>query len=98
MWRADYKASMKTRHRHSSIVFPKCLSVGRDWYGPGHGGGKCRIAASPKLFMFREAGTQVSLVTMSHPSLRTTAPPCLPLDIKDSLEEDTRLLFWELFA
>jgi hypothetical protein len=34
---------------------------------------------------------QVSLVTMSCPSLRTVAPPpCLPLDIKDSLKEDTR--------
>jgi hypothetical protein len=33
--------------------------------------------------MFREAGTQVPLVT--------TAPPCLPLDIKNSLKEDTRL-------
>jgi hypothetical protein len=43
----------------------------------------------PKLFMFREVGTQVSLVTMSHPSLRTVAPPpCLPLDIKDLLKED----------
>jgi hypothetical protein len=29
---------------------------------------------------------------MSHPSLRTSAPPCLPLDIKDSLKEDARLL------
>jgi hypothetical protein len=59
---------------------------------PGHRRGKCRTAASPKLFTFREAGMQVSPVTMSHPSLRTTAPPCLPLDIKDSLKEDTRLL------
>jgi hypothetical protein len=32
---------------------------------------------------------QVSLVTMSHPSLRTVAPPpCLPLYIKDLLKED----------
>jgi hypothetical protein len=30
---------------------------------------------------------------MSRPSLRTAAPPCLPLDIKDSLKEDARLLF-----
>jgi hypothetical protein len=31
---------------------------------------------------------QVSLVTRSHPSPRTVAlPPCLPLDIKDSLKE-----------
>jgi hypothetical protein len=48
--------------------------------------------------MFREAGTQVSPVTMSRPSPRTTAPPCLPLGIKDSLKEDARLLFWGLFA
>jgi hypothetical protein len=40
--------------------------------------------------MFREVGTQVSLVTMSCLSPRTVAPPpCLPLDIKDSLKEDT---------
>jgi hypothetical protein len=41
--------------------------------------------------------TQVPLVTMSRPSLRTAAPPYLPLDIKDSLKEDARLLafgFW----
>jgi hypothetical protein len=45
------------------------------------------------LFKFREAGRQVPLVTMSHPSLRTAAsPPCLPLGIKDSLKEDRRLL------
>jgi hypothetical protein len=38
---------------------------------------------------FREVGMQVSLVTMSHPSLITVAPsPCLPLDIKDLLEKD----------
>jgi hypothetical protein len=38
---------------------------------------------------------QVSLVTMSRPSLRTVAPPpCLPLDIKDLLKEDGRLFDW----
>jgi hypothetical protein len=37
-------------------------------------------AAFPKLFKFREVGTQVSLVTMSRPSPRTVVPPsCLPL-------------------
>jgi hypothetical protein len=51
---------------------------------------KCSTAAFPKLFRFREVGTQVSLVTMSLPSPRTVAPPpfCLPLDIKDSLKEE----------
>jgi hypothetical protein len=29
---------------------------------------------------------------VSHPSPRTAAPPCLPLDIKDLLKEDDRLL------
>jgi hypothetical protein len=48
--------------------------------------------------MFRETGRQVSPVTMSFPSPRTPAPPCLPLGIKDSLKEDGRLLLWELFA
>jgi hypothetical protein len=33
---------------------------------------------------------------MSCPFLRTAAPPCLPLCVKDSLKEYTRLLFWEL--
>jgi hypothetical protein len=52
---------------------------------------KCIKAAFPKMFPFREVGSQVSLVTVSHPSLRTVVPPpCLPLDIKDSLKEDGR--------
>jgi hypothetical protein len=47
------------------------------------------------LLKFRVAGMQVSPVTMSCHSLRTTAPPCLPLGRKDSLKEDTRLFaFW----
>jgi hypothetical protein len=42
--------------------------------------------------MFREVGTRVSLVTVSCPSLRIVAPPpCLSLDIKDSLKEDKML-------
>jgi hypothetical protein len=53
---------------------------------------KCSIAAFPKLFMFKEVGKQVSLVTMSHPSLRIVAlPPCLPLYVKDLLKEDKRV-------
>jgi hypothetical protein len=36
---------------------------------------ECSTAVFPKLFTFREVGTQVSPVTMSHPSLRTVAPP-----------------------
>jgi hypothetical protein len=40
----------------------------------------------------KEVRTQVSLVTMSRPSLRTAAPPpCLPLDIKDLLKENMRV-------
>jgi hypothetical protein len=50
---------------------------------------KCSTGAFPKMFTFREVGAQVSLVTVSRPSLRTVAPPpCLSLDIKDSLKED----------
>jgi hypothetical protein len=46
---------------------------------------------------FREVGMQISLITMSHPSLRTVAPPpCLPLDIKDLLKEDTGFLMGKL--
>jgi hypothetical protein len=49
--------------------------------------------------MFREVGTQVSLVTMSHHSLRTVAPPpCLPLYIKDLLKEDRVFLMKELMG
>jgi hypothetical protein len=40
----------------------------------------------------KEVGRQVPLFTMSLPSPRTVAPPpCLPLDIKDSLKEDGRI-------
>jgi hypothetical protein len=35
---------------------------------------------------------------MSHSSLRTTAPPCLSLGIKDSLKEDIGLLLFGLFG
>jgi hypothetical protein len=41
---------------------------------------------------------QVSPVTVSRPSRRTAAPPCLPLGVKDSLKEDRRLLLQRLFA
>jgi hypothetical protein len=52
----------------------------------------CSSAAFPEVFTFREAGTQVSSVTMSRPSLGTIAPPpCLPLGLKDLLKEDERL-------
>jgi hypothetical protein len=41
--------------------------------------------------MFGEAGTEFSPVTMSHPSLRTTALPCLPLGIKASLKDEAKI-------
>jgi hypothetical protein len=52
---------------------------------------KCSTAAFPKLFMFREVGMWVSLVTMSHhlPKNWCFMNPCLPLDIKDSVREDS---------
>jgi hypothetical protein len=50
------------------------------------------------LFTFREAGMQVSPVTMSCPSLRTAVPPCLPLDIKDSLKKNLRFFALRAFA
>jgi hypothetical protein len=51
-------------------------------------------AAFPKLFTLeKEIGMQISLVTMACPSPRTVAPPpCLALDIKDSLKEDVGVL------
>jgi hypothetical protein len=48
--------------------------------------------------MFTEAGTQVSLVKMSCPSLRTAAPPCLPQDVKDSMKEDVRFFGFGAFG
>jgi hypothetical protein len=50
------------------------------------------------MFMFRKAGNQVSPVSMSLPSLRAAAPPCLPLGIKDSLKENLGLFALGLFA
>jgi hypothetical protein len=55
--------------------------------------GKYSTAVFPKLFTFREVGMQVSLVTMSRPTLRTVAPPPVYLlDIKDWLKEDMGFL------
>jgi hypothetical protein len=48
---------------------------------------KCSTASFPNI---QRVGSQVSAVTMSHPSPRNIAPPpCLPPYIKDSLKEDT---------
>jgi hypothetical protein len=59
---------------------------------------KCSTAAFPKLFKFRQVESQVSLVTMPRPSLRTVAPPpCLPLDVKDLLKEDMKFFDGSLF-
>jgi hypothetical protein len=46
----------------------------------------------------REVGKQVSPVTMSHPSQRASAPPCLPLFIKGLLKEEEGLFPLRLFA
>jgi hypothetical protein len=46
---------------------------------------------SPML-AFREAGLQISPFTMSHPSLRASAPPCLLLFLKALLKEGWGLL------
>jgi hypothetical protein len=35
---------------------------------------------------------QISPLTMSHPTLKAPAPPCLPLFIKDPLKEEEGLL------
>jgi hypothetical protein len=44
--------------------------------------------------VFREAGKQVSPVTMSRPSPRASAPPCLPLFIKGLLKEGWGLVLF----
>jgi hypothetical protein len=46
------------------------------------------------LFAFREAGMQVSPVTMSCPSPKASAPLCLPLFIKGPLKEEEGLLLF----
>jgi hypothetical protein len=84
----DYEKPMRTCHKHSCAQW-------QDEFGTApaveESKAECSTAAFPKLFKFREAGRQFSLVTMSHPSLRTVAPPpCLPQDIKDLLKEDLR--------
>jgi hypothetical protein len=54
-----------------------------------------QLTAIRKLFKFREAETQIPIVTMSCSSLITVAPPpCLPLDLKDLLKEDSRPFGW----
>jgi hypothetical protein len=67
------------------------LPVGQDRHSPEHETEKSRAGASLK-FAFRETGAQVSPVTMSHPSLKATAPPCLPLFIKVPLKEGWGIL------
>jgi hypothetical protein len=52
---------------------------------------KCSTAAFPKLFTFGEVESRFLLFQCQDHSQRTVAPPpCLPLDIKDSLKEDIR--------
>jgi hypothetical protein len=73
-----------------STAVPNISTLSLAWPQPQKSAGGS-VAAFPKLFTFREVGTQVSLVTMSLPSQRTVAlSPCLPLDIKDWLKEDAR--------
>jgi hypothetical protein len=90
VWGADYEKPMRTCH--STVVLNDLQAeFGRAPATEDSEKAKCSTAAFPKLFKFREVGMQVSLVTMSHPSLRTVALlPCLALDIKDLLKEDMR--------
>jgi hypothetical protein len=64
----------------------------RDWHSRGS-----RTLASPKL-VFRDAGRQVSPVTMSSPSPRTSAPLCLLLFIKGPPEGGRGAFRLETFA
>jgi hypothetical protein len=63
VWRVDYEKPVRTGNKQGEMqlncFFLRCLSVGQDWHSPGHRKGKCRTAASPKLFTFREAGMQI---------------------------------------
>jgi hypothetical protein len=60
--------------RCSVASFQRCLPVGWDWHSFGHRRRKCRTAASPKLFQFREAGTQLTPVIMSCPPWQLLHP------------------------
>jgi hypothetical protein len=82
----DYENWTQARRDVAHLLF-------QDWHSPGS-----RPAVSPKLFAFREAGTQVFPVTMSRPSPRASAPPCLPLYIKDPLKEEEGLFALRIFA
>jgi hypothetical protein len=89
MWRVDYEKPLRTGHKQGKMQFTSFSEIGTALGS--------RTTVSPKLFTFREAGreagTQVSPVTMSWASLRTAAPPpCLPLGIKDLLKEEEVLL------
>jgi hypothetical protein len=48
---------------------------------------KCSTAAFPKVFTFRERAGFSCYNVMPLPG-SAAPPPCLPLDIKDSLKED----------
>jgi hypothetical protein len=91
LWGADYEKPMRT---DISTVVLNYLHTEFGMAPAAEGGkAKCSTAAFPKLFTFSEVRSQVSLVTVSHPSPITVAPPpCLPLDIKVSLKEDGRFL------
>jgi hypothetical protein len=59
----------------AQLLFLGCLSIGPPWHSPGHGGGRCSTAAFPKLFTFREAGTQVSPVQCHAPPQESLLHP-----------------------
>jgi hypothetical protein len=51
-----------------------------------------RRDAAQLLFLSCLSSEKQKCRFLSRPSLRTVAPPCLPLDIKDLLKEDVRVL------
>jgi hypothetical protein len=85
LWRADYEKPMRTGHKQGEIqlncFFLKIFICGLRLTALAIRG-RCRTAASPKLFTFREAGMLVSPVTISLPSPRTTDPPCFTTGYK----------------
>jgi hypothetical protein len=78
-WIKAYENWTQARRVVAQLLF-------RDCHSP-----RSRTAVSPKLFVFRAAGTQVSPVTMSHPSPRASTPPCLLLFIKEPLKKGRRV-------
>jgi hypothetical protein len=77
LWRMDYEKPTRTGYKLGKMqlsCFLKMFICRLILAQLCHRRGKWRTAVSPKLFKFREAGTQVSPVTMSCPPWQLLHP------------------------